>query len=383
LKNGARAKQKALQKLQAMSDLMGVIPPGSTIGILGGGQLGRMTSLAAARLGYCCHIFAPDENNPASQVAAKTTTADYDDLVALNSFADQVDVVTLEFENVPRATLEHLSERLPVRPSADVLSIAQNRLVEKNYLRSIGVATADFADVRDLSTLSRAVGELGHNSILKSAAFGYDGKGQVALDEKTDLASAFEEMGSAQGILEKKIDFACEISVIVARSVTGKVAAYSPVENRHVHHILDTTIAPARVAVDVIANAEAIAKHIVEQLQVIGLLAVEMFVTLEGTVLVNEIAPRPHNSGHWTIDACQTSQFEQLVRAVTGLPLGSTERRADAIMKNLIGGDVEKWPALADDPYVFLHLYGKAEARPGRKMGHITRLFKVGTALDE
>ena len=190
-------------------------------------------------------------------------------------------------------------------------------------------------------------------------------------------------MGSAQGILEKRIDFACEVSVIVARGVAGATATYCPVENRHVHHILDTTIAPARVAADVVANAEAIAKHIVEQLQVVGLLAVEMFVTLDGTVLVNEIAPRPHNSGHWTIDACQTSQFEQLVRAVTGLPLGSTERRADAIMKNLIGSDVEGWPALAEDPNVFLHLYGKTEARPGRKMGHITRLFQVGTAPNE
>ena len=366
-----------------MSDLAEVIPPGSTIGILGGGQLGRMTSLAAARLGYCCHIFAPDKNNPANQVAARSTTAEYDDKAALNSFAGQVDVVTLEFENVPRATLEHISEKVPVRPAAAVLSVAQNRLVEKNYLRSIDVATADFADVRDLPTLSRAVGELGRNCILKSAAFGYDGKGQVTINEQTDLASAFEEMGSAQGILEKRIDFACEVSVIVARGVAGAIATYCPVENRHVHHILDTTIAPARVAADVIAKAEAIAKHIVEQLQVVGLLAVEMFVTRDGTVLLNEIAPRPHNSGHWTIDACQTSQFEQLVRAITGLPLGSTERRADAIMKNLIGSDVEEWAVLAEDPNVLLHLYGKTEARPGRKMGHVTRLFQVGTAPDE
>ena len=366
-----------------MSDFVEVIPPGSTIGILGGGQLGRMTSLAAARLGYCCHIFAPDENNPASQVAAKTTTADYDDIAALNSFAGQVDVVTLEFENVPQVTLEHLSKQVPVRPSASVLSVAQNRLVEKNYLRSIGVPTADFADVSDLSTLSHAVGELGGNCILKSAAFGYDGKGQVTLGKQTDLESALEKMGSAQGILEKKIDFECEVSVIIARSITGATATYCPVENRHVHHILDTTIAPARVAEDVVSSAEAIAEHIVEQLKVVGLLAVEMFVTRNNKVLVNEIAPRPHNSGHWTIDACQTSQFEQLVRAITGLPLGSTVRRADAIMKNLIGSDVETWAALAEDPNVFLHLYGKTEARPGRKMGHVTRLFQIGTAPDD
>ena len=376
-------KQNLLQKLLAMSDAAKVIPPGSTVGILGGGQLGRMISLAAARLGYCCHIFAPDKNNPASLVAAKTTTAEYANIAALNSFADEVDVVTLEFENVPRATLKHLSEKVPVRPGATVLSVAQNRLVEKNYLRSIGVATADFADVRNLSMLSRATDEFGHDCILKSATFGYDGKGQVSLNERTNLTSAFEEMGSAQGILEKRINFACEISVIIARGVTGTTATYCPVENSHVHHILDTTIAPARVSEVVIAKAEAIAKHIADQLQIIGLLAVEMFVTNADTILVNELAPRPHNSGHWTIDACQTSQFEQLVRAVTGLPLGSTERRADAIMKNLIGSDVEEWPTLAKDPNVFLHLYGKTEVRPGRKMGHITRLFKVGTLPNE
>ena len=380
--NGAHAKQKVSQKLPAMIDRTEVIPPGSTIGILGGGQLGRMTSLAAARLGYCCHIFAPDENNPASQVAAKITTAEYNDTAALDSFADQVDVVTLEFENVPRESLEHLAESVPVRPSAATLSVAQNRLVEKNYLRSIDVATANFADVRDLATLSSAINTLGHDCVLKSASFGYDGKGQVTLDAQTDLACARETMDSEQGILEARIDFASEVSVIVARNVAGATAIYGPVENKHINHILDTTIAPARLPENVAADAEAIAKHIVEQLQVVGLLAVEMFVTGDGKILVNEIAPRPHNSGHWTIDACQTSQFEQLVRAITGLPLGSTERRADAIMKNLIGSDVEAWPSLAEDPNVRLHLYGKTEARPGRKMGHVTRLFPIGATPD-
>jgi 5-(carboxyamino)imidazole ribonucleotide synthase len=336
--------------------------------------------MAAARLGYRCHVFAPDENSPASQVAASTTTAAYDDTSALDEFARQADVVTAEFENVPAASLQYLSESVPVRPSASVLAVAQNRLKEKDYLKSIDIDIAEYLEVRDVAALAGAVDKLGHECILKSAAFGYDGKGQVAINAQTDLAQAFEEMGSERGILEARIDFSCEVSVIVARGITGAVVGYDPVENRHVHHILDTTIAPADLSKDVAANAEAVARQIAEQLQVVGLLAVEMFVTRDGSVLVNEIAPRPHNSGHWTIDACRTNQFEQLVRAITGLPLGPANRHADAIMQNLIGNDVKDWPALSGDPEVHLHLYGKTEIRPSRKMGHVTRLFPIGSA---
>ena len=365
-----------------MNDPAEVIPPGSTIGIFGGGQLGRMTSMAAARLGYRCHIFSPDENSPASQVAANATAAVYDDTSALDAFARQVDVVTVEFEQVPAASLEHLATRVPVRPSASILSVAQDRLKEKDYLKSINVGTAAYFEVRDLATLTRAIEKLGHDCVLKCAAFGYDGKGQVAVNAKTDPAQAFAAMGSERGILEAKIDFSCEVSVIVARDPNGAVTSYCPVENRHVHHILNMTIAPAHLSEDIAAKAESIACHIAEQLQIVGLLAVEMFVMQDASVLVNEIAPRPHNSGHWTIDACRTSQFEQLVRAITGLPLGSTERNADAIMQNLIGNDVEGWPALSSDPAIHLHLYGKTDIRPGRKMGHITRLFPIGGAPD-
>lgn len=355
-----------------------VVPPGSTIGIFGGGQLGRMTSMAAAKLGYRCHIFSPDRNSPASQVAADATTAAYDDRSALDAFAGAVDVVTAEFENVPAASLEHLSASVPVRPSASILSVAQNRIREKDYLKSINVGTAEYCEVRDLASLEAAIDRLGHDCILKCASLGYDGKGQVTVNAQTDPAQALETMGSTRGILEAKIDFSCEVSVIVARSISGATANFIPVENRHINHILDTTIAPAHLSKEVAAKAAEIARHIAEQLQVVGLLAVEMFVTRDGNVLVNEIAPRPHNSGHWTIDACRTSQFEQLVRAITGLPLGSTERHADAIMRNLIGSDVENWQTLSGDPEAHLHLYGKSEIRPGRKMGHVTRLFPIG-----
>lgn len=365
-----------------MNEQAEVISPGSTIGILGGGQLGRMTSIAAARLGYRCHIFAPDEDCPASQVAEKTTTAAYDNTAALDDFARQVNVVTLEFENVPTKSLEYLAASVPVRPGAFVLAIAQDRLKEKDYLKSIDVPTADYAEIGTFETLSHEINRRGCDCILKSATFGYDGKGQVNVNSHTDPKRALSEIGGKRAILETKIDFVCEISVIVARGVNGDTAIYSPVENRHIDHILDTTVAPARLDEGVAADAEAIAIHIANNLQVVGLLAVELFIARDGRILVNEIAPRPHNSGHWTLDACRTSQFEQLVRAVTGLPLGSTERLADVIMKNLIGEEAGAWLALAGDPEVRLHLYGKSEIRPSRKMGHVTRLFPIGTIPD-
>lgn len=353
---------------------MAVIEPGATIGILGGGQLGRMTVLAATAFGYRCHVYCPIEDSPAKQVTSLATTADYDDKLALDRFAQSVDVVTFEFENVPGDTAEFLAERKPVRPGPNALRIAQDRIKEKDFLRSIGVGTAPYQAVASEEELHRAVAAIGPRAILKTVRMGYDGKGQVGVRGDSDLAAIWRGFGSSDGILEGFVEFACEISVIIARGETGKTTTYAPVENQHVNHILDTTIAPARVPPEIAMRAEAIARHIAEKLDLIGLLAVEMFVTHQGEVLVNELAPRPHNSGHWTTDACYTSQFEQLVRAICGLPLGSPEHHSDAVMKNLIGADIEKWREAVNDPLQKIHLYGKDEALPGRKMGHVTKL---------
>jgi 5-(carboxyamino)imidazole ribonucleotide synthase len=276
---------------------------------------------------------------------------------------------------VPADTAEFLAERKPVRPGPNALRIAQDRLKEKNFLGSIGVATAPYRAVTSAKELRNAVDAIGPRGILKTVRLGYDGKGQVPIRAETDLAATWRSFGDAGGILESFVEFACEISVIVARGEGGKWATYAAVENQHVHGILDTTIAPARVSADVAMRAEAIARHIAEKLDLIGLLAVEMFVTHRGEVLVNEIAPRPHNSGHWTIDACYTSQFEQLVRAICGLPLGSPAHHSDAVMKNLIGADIAKWREASNNPLQKIHLYGKDVAAPGRKMGHVTTLI--------
>jgi len=352
-----------------------MIEPGGTIGILGGGQLGRMTALAAATLGYRCHIFCPEPDSPAKRVTALATTAEYDDRAALATFAAAVDVVTFEFENVPAATVDLLAALKPVRPGPDALRIAQDRLKEKDFLRAIDVATAPYQEVASEEALARALRDIGPHGVLKTVRLGYDGKGQVMIRPDTDLTAAWRQMGAEIGILESFVDFACEISVIVARGTNGSSAAYVPVENQHSHHILDTTIAPARIAPEIAMRAEAIARHVADRLDIVGLLAVEMFVTAGGEVLVNEIAPRPHNSGHWTIDACITSQFEQFVRAICGLPLGSPERHSDAVMKNLVGDDVGKWREALNEPAAKLHLYDKGTPRPGRKMGHVTRLL--------
>jgi len=350
-----------------------MILPGSTIGILGGGQLGRMMAMAAASLGYRCHIYSPDADDPAKQATAYSTTASYEDQAALARFAAAVDVITFEFENIPAETAEFLARLRPLRPDPAVLRITQDRLREKDFLRSIEVATTAFREVGDPAALARALRDVGVPAVLKSVRFGYDGKGQVKITSDAAVEALWAEMGGPVGIVERFVDFACEISVVVARSASGGWATYVPVENQHAHHILDTTIAPARINPEVAMRAEAIARHIAEKLELIGVLAVEMFVTPDDQLLVNELAPRPHNSGHWTIDACCTSQFEQLVRAICGLPLGSTERHSDAVMKNLIGDDVEKWRDAINEPLAKVHLYGKKEARPGRKMGHVTR----------
>ena len=356
------------------------VAPGGTIGMLGGGQLGRMTALAAAQLGYKTHVFSPDADSPCAQVSAAETVARYSDHEALAKFARSVDVVTLEWENIPVQTLAFLAKFVPVHPGPGVLAIAQDRLREKDFVNRLGIATAPWEPARCPGQAAAAYQTIGTPCVMKSARMGYDGKGQIKLTGDTAPVDAWKSIGGVDAIVEGFVDFALEVSVIVARGQDGEMVAYPTVENRHANHILDETIAPAAIAPETAAEAERVALRIADALRFVGVLAVEMFVTRDGGVLVNELAPRPHNSGHWTMDACATSQFEQLVRAVCGLPLGSVERVADAVMKNLIGDDVESWPDLLAEPGARLHLYGKAEARPGRKMGHVTRLKPLARA---
>jgi 5-(carboxyamino)imidazole ribonucleotide synthase len=351
-----------------------MLAPGATIGILGGGQLGRMTALAAARLGYRCHVFADEPDSPAAQVCGAATVAEFGDREALERFAGAVDIITFEFENIPAEAVRHAAALKPVLPRPEILEIAQDRLREKDFLRSIGVETTAYRAIPDPTALLRAMRDFGYPAVLKTVRLGYDGKGQVTLTPETGAEDAWRRMGGEIGILESFVDFSCEISVIVARGADDAWATYPAVENQHINHVLDTTIAPARIPAETAVRAEEIARQVAEKLDLVGVLAVEMFVTESGAILVNETAPRPHNSGHWTIDACFTSQFEQLVRAICGLPLGSVERHSDAVMKNLLGGEVAKWRDALDDPLAKLHLYGKTEIQPGRKMGHVTRL---------
>jgi 5-(carboxyamino)imidazole ribonucleotide synthase len=334
-----------------------------------------MTAIAAARLGYRCHVFADEPDSPTAQVCGAATVAEFADREALDRFAAAVDVATFEFENIPAEAVRRVAGLKPVLPRPEILEIAQDRLREKDFLRSIEVETAAYREISGPAALARAMHDFAYPAVLKTVRLGYDGKGQVTLTPETDIDGAWRQMGGDIGILESFVDFACEISVIVARTAGGAWATYPPVENQHVNHILDTTIAPARIPAETAMRAEAIARHIAEKLDLVGVLAVEMFVTEAGAILVNEIAPRPHNSGHWTIDACVTSQFEQLVRALCGLPLGSVEHHSDAMMKNLLGREIEKWREALNDPLAKLHLYGKSEIQPGRKMGHVTRLI--------
>jgi 5-(carboxyamino)imidazole ribonucleotide synthase len=352
-----------------------MLAPGATIGILGGGQLGRMTALAAARLGYRTHVFAEEDDSPAAQVTAGATVAEWDDDVAIARFAAGVDVATFEFENIPADAVRKVAALKPVMPRPEILEITQDRLREKDFLNRIGAATTGYREITDADALARALTGLKDRAVLKSARMGYDGKGQVAVASDTAADEAWRLMGGPRGILEDFVDFRCEVSVVVARGGDGALMTYPAVENRHINHILDMTIAPATLPPAIARAAEDIARTIATQLDLVGVLAVEMFVTTDGRLLVNELAPRPHNSGHWTIDACATSQFEQLVRALCGLPLGSTERHADAVMKNLIGDEVETWREAVADPAARLHLYGKRVTLPGRKMGHVTRLL--------
>lgn len=356
-----------------------MITPGATIGILGGGQLGRMLAIAAAPLGYRCHIFSPEPDGPAAQVAAAETVATYDDAAALEAFGRAVDVVTVEFENVPAAALERLADAVPVRPGARSLHIAQNRIAEKDFCRSLGLETTPYAAIEDESDIAAADARIGRPAVLKTQTLGYDGKGQTVLAAGDDLGAAWRDtLGGRAAILEALAPIEREVSVVAARAADGTVASFDPVENRHLNGILDVTLAPADLAPALAAAAQEDAARIARALDHVGVLCVELFVTTDGRLLVNEIAPRVHNSGHWTIEGCATSQFAQHIRAVCGLPLGSTARRANAAMKNLIGTDVERWPALAADPDAHLHLYGKAETRAGRKMGHVTWLAPLG-----
>jgi 5-(carboxyamino)imidazole ribonucleotide synthase len=353
--------------------------PNATIGIVGGGQLGRMTAMAAARLGYRCHILTPEYDSPAEQVAAGVTHGEYEDPDVLRAFAAAVDAISFEFENISAAGLDLLASLRPVRPAPAILRISQDRAAEKAFLNGAGVATAPWRAVATAADLHSAAARLGFPAVLKTTRLGYDGKGQALLRSPADLAPAFAGLEPKPCILEGFVDFAAEISVVIARGSDGAVSAFDTVENRHREHILDLTLAPAPIAPAIAAEAQTVARRVAEALDLVGLLAVEMFIDRTGRVLVNEIAPRPHNSGHWTIDACPASQFELQVRAVAGLPLPPAARHSDAAMKNLVGPEeAALWPAILASPGLIPHLYGKAEARPGRKMGHVTRLFPRG-----
>lgn len=353
---------------------MTVFRPGATIGILGGGQLGRMLALAAAPLGYRCHVFSPDADSPAAQVAAAATVAAYDDMAALNAFAGAVDLATYEFENVPAATADRLAALVPVRPGQKALATAQDRLAEKDFARALGARTADYAAVSSAADLTAAVDRIGTPAVLKTRRLGYDGKGQIRIEATTDHAAAWRAVAEAPSILEAFVDFRLEVSVIAARGIDGGVACYDVIENRHVDHILDTSRMPARIPEELAREAQDLAVAMLQALDYVGVMAVELFVTADDRLLVNEVAPRVHNSGHLTIEATPTSQFEQHIRAICGQPLGSTDRLAAAEMRNLVGDQVNEWPTILADAGAHLHLYGKTEIRPGRKMGHVTRL---------
>jgi len=349
------------------------VPPGGTIGILGGGQLGRMLSLAAARLGLKTHIYSDERDAPAFDVAAAHTHAPYGDQAALAAFARMVDVITFEFENIPSATLSFLAREKPTWPHAQVLASTQDRLAEKNFVSSLGIATARYARADNRGEARAALDEIGAPAIIKTRRLGYDGKGQSRIGDADDLDTALNAIRHAPAILEEMVDFALECSVVAARGAHGSFAAYDPPENAHRDHILRRSEVPSRLAPEQCDQAKAITRRIADALDYVGVLAVEFFVTKDGTLLVNEIAPRVHNSGHWTIEACIVSQFEQHIRAVAGWPLGDPARHSDAVMENLIGAEAEDWKALAAAPGA-LHLYGKKEIRQGRKMGHVTRL---------
>jgi len=363
------------------------LPPGATIGIFGGGQLGRMLAIAARQLGYRVEVFAPEADSPAFGLADRRHLADYRDLEALAEFARGIDVATLEFENIPTSALEAVARRVPTHPAPELLATAQDRWREKSAVRRLGIDTPPFEEVRSLADLTAAAGRIGLPAVLKTATAGYDGKGQRTLRPGDDLTAAWTALQTPRAILEGFVDFELEFSVITARSTLGEVATYPPFVNRHRSHILDVTLAPAEeLPPELQRQAMQAAEAIAAALGLTGLLCVEFFLTRDGRFLVNELAPRTHNSGHLTIEAHVTSQFEQQVRAIAGLPLGSTRQREPAAMVNLLG---DLWSAGAPDfaaalrvPGTKLHLYGKTEAKPGRKMGHLTVLAETRAAAE-
>ena len=364
-----------------------IISPGSTIGVFGSGQLGRMFAIEARKMGYRVHTFSPDSDTPTGQVADIETSKSYDDLDSVRDFAQTVDVVTFEFENVPSAAVEAAAEFIPVHPRGDILHTTQNRLREKMFLSENGFPVTPFRRVKIIEDLYHAIDDLGTPAVLKTAGFGYDGKGQAKIKSPADIESAFTALNGAEAILEAFVEFEKEVSVVCARGQDGEFAHYGVIENTHANHILDISQAPADVSLTVERDAVAIARSIADKFGYIGTLCIEYFVTKDERLLVNELAPRPHNSGHLTFDACLTSQFEQQLRAVCGLPLGSTEFFKPAAMGNLLGdiwtNGEPNWARAVEFPGVKLHLYGKAEPRAGRKMGHITALADSSHAARE
>ena len=352
-----------------------VLKPEATIGILGGGQLGRMLALAAARLGFKCHVFAPHPDSPAFEVVRRVTRADYTDTGALARFAENVDVVTYEFENVPAETATFLAARVPVLPDPKILATTQDRLAEKNFVTALGIRTAPFADVGSAGELPAALERIGRPAILKTRRFGYDGKGQATIENGSDPAAAWRDVGGQPCILEAFVPFEREVSIIAARGHDGAVACFDVTENEHSNHILKFSRVPAALGAQDAAEARRIAETIAHQFAYVGVLAVEMFVLGDGGLVVNEIAPRVHNSGHWTIDGASVSQFEQHIRAVAGWPLAQPLRYGRVEMTNLIGQEVDDYRRWLTIPGAAVHLYGKAAVRPGRKMGHVTRIF--------
>jgi 5-(carboxyamino)imidazole ribonucleotide synthase len=358
--------------------------PGATIGLMGSGQLGRMFAIAARRMGYRVHVFSPDKDTPAGQFSDREGVGAYEDEAAVRDFARGLDLLTFEFENIPRQTVDWCAAECVVRPSSSILHTAQNRLREKDSLSAAGIPVAPYRAIRSRDELSTALQSIGTPAILKSAAFGYDGKGQRLITEANGLEEIWRERPGDELILERAIDFEKEVSVIVARGLDGLMATFPVCENLHRNHILDITVVPARVEPAVEKAGAELARAIAESMELIGLLAVEMFLQRDGTLLVNELAPRPHNSGHWTIEGCATSQFEQHVRAVCGLSLGRTDILRPSAMANLLGdlwssGEPNWGGALAIEG-VHLHLYGKRQPRPRRKMGHLTALAESGEA---
>jgi len=335
-----------------------------------------MLAMAAARLGFTCHVFEPGENPPAGQVTERVTRASYDDTAALQAFADSVDVITYEFENIPTSALDLLESLRPIRPGREALRVSQDRLAEKAFLAGLGLKVAPYAPVHDAASLASALQKTGTPAILKTRRFGYDGKGQARIIGPGDADAALTAMAGAEAVLEGFVTFTHEVSVIAARGISGEIACFDPGENVHVDGILSTTTIPARLSNTQQTDAVLIAANILNALDYIGVIGVELFVTPAGLV-VNEIAPRVHNSGHWTQDGCVIDQFEQHIRAIVGWPLGDGARIADVVMENLIGDDMNRVAAIATEPGAALHLYGKAETRPGRKMGHVNRVSKM------